>query len=436
MAEIFGAVRQLREGGTISQATKQRARDLCAGGKKIRNLNELHSWMNEQFPDVPFFDATIGEGEYPKSLAAFLVSCDWLEWKKHAIWTLHGDLYIKRLQTTKDGMPEDMFRDHLAGALMHRANGLTHMARCGKSMGQDQFELPCWDTPRTVLDIAANAVHDIRQACTLRSAKYGAKGNSKSILFAYKAALQNLATAITVHGNIAGEEPKMASWLEKRANSLSLCTNTALLEACESGTALAPAEQIAVQRDLRLAETAAANVFPAQVSGTVDVDCCLQCKTAAATMIGFSCRCRCLCQTCASGNAQRSRIQECPRCGDYTEFVQDAAVAQSLARVPPDTGAREIKFQNMPGEVLETAMWERNSTVGAMKITLKQRQGRHITKLLQGGRELRDVDTVQSLQLPTTGAVFTVIFGEEPQAAPIQRSNSVVSLYYKDGPGD
>merc|ERR1712137_190601 len=288
-----------------------------------------------------FFDATIGEGAYPKSLGAFLVSCDWLEWKKHAIWTLHGDLYIKRLQSTKDGMPEGMFRDHLAGALMHRANGLTHMARCGKSMGQEQFELPCWDAPRAILDIAVSAVHDLRQACTLRSAKYGAKGNSKSILFAYKATLQNLASAITVHANIAGEEPKMASWLEKRANSLSLCTNTALLEACESGTALAPAEQMAVQRDLRLAETAAANVLPTRASGAADVHCCLQCKKAGATMIGFSCRCRCLCQTCASGNAQRGRIQECPQCGDYTEFVQDAAATRAPApsRVPPHPGA-------------------------------------------------------------------------------------------------
>jgi len=58
----------------------------------------------------------------------------------------------------------------------------------------------------------------------------------------------------------------------------------------------------------------------------------------------------------------------------------------------------KIKFQNMPGEVLETATFLGNSTVGEMRSTLKQRQGRHILKLLQ-----------------------------EPQA-PIRNSTSAVSL--------
>jgi len=329
---MFAAIGQTRHGERVPDEVVRRAHSECKGGDRVRSLNELHVWMVKKFPETPFFDAAIAEGAYPNALAAFFVSCGWVEWEKHAIWALHGEVYISRLKHAKDSLSEDVHRDHMAGALMHRANGLTHMARCGQLSNLDQMQLPCWDAPKPLVDIAALAVHDLRQSCSLRSLKYGKQGNSKSVLPAYTAALENLATAITIHGNIAGQVPEMVLWLRKRANALVLGSDAALLEACETGAPLDPEEQRAVQKDLRLAETAAACV-PHKQMPTTSGDQCLQCRSSAATMIGFACRCRCMCNACADNSSHRSRIQECPSCGDYTEFIPDPTHDQRAAAV-------------------------------------------------------------------------------------------------------
>ena len=94
----------------------------------VRNLSELYGWMCEQNPEVPVFDGRIADGRYPIALAAFVTSSSWDEWKKHAVYALHGKIYLKRLQSAKPTMRPETYRDHFAGASMHRANGYAHMA--------------------------------------------------------------------------------------------------------------------------------------------------------------------------------------------------------------------------------------------------------------------------------------------------------------------
>lgn len=299
----------------------RRARDHCRGGDKITDLLVLWRWMEEKFPEAPFFDAAIATGDYPISLAAFVLSCGWKEWQKHAVWALHGELFVNRLKSSKDGTPEEMYRDNLAGALMHKANGLMHMCRCAQAEGLSEISLPCWGAAaRPVCEIAALAVNDLRQTCTLRSMKYGSPNHSKSTLPAYEAALKNLATAIDVHAEITESDPKMAAWLRKRAGELVLGQQPKLLEACETGKSLTDAEQRQVQRDWRLADNAASAV--PSVGGGRSEDMCVACNKVKATFVGFSCRCQCLCRECAGKSS--SRIQECPKCGDFTEFVASA----------------------------------------------------------------------------------------------------------------
>merc|ERR1712137_383137 len=67
-------------------------------------------------------------------------------------------------------MLETKYRDNLAGALNHRAVGLLNMAKCGKHAKMIALQLPCWLEGQPLKAIAAQAVNDLRQACTLRSA--------------------------------------------------------------------------------------------------------------------------------------------------------------------------------------------------------------------------------------------------------------------------
>merc|ERR1719389_1470162 len=104
---------------------------------------------------------------------------------------------------------------------MHRANGQMHMVRCGAATGLQQLQLPCWDASRTLVDIATQAVADMRTACTLRSEKYGQPGCSEGTVKAYQAALRNLADALEVFNRIQGHasdnSSKMVARLRERS---------------------------------------------------------------------------------------------------------------------------------------------------------------------------------------------------------------------------
>merc|ERR1712048_1198560 len=82
---------------------------------------------------------------------------------------------------------------------------------------------------------------------------------------------------------------------------------------------MGPCEPSKVAGELRLAETA----VPCIVLGGEVKDKCVKCNTTKPTRLGFSCRCLCLCESCA--NVSGVRVQECPVCGDFTEFIVASA---------------------------------------------------------------------------------------------------------------
>merc|ERR1712070_867885 len=209
---------------------------------------------------------------------------------------------------------------------MHRANGQMHMVRCAAATGLVQLEIPCWDAPRSLIDIATQAVADMRTACTLRSEKYGQQGCSEGTVKAYQAALRNLADALEVLQMFAdgadGNVDRMVSRLRERATNLSL-TDPTILAACSAGSDLAACQQQSVARDVRLAESAVHAISTRPVQEPEEVDrtaICARCRTAIATHHGYSCRCRCMCEDCVA--AEGGRVVECPNCGDFTEFVR------------------------------------------------------------------------------------------------------------------
>ena len=326
MAEFFNSLTQLRNGQQVAPDVVERARQHCQGGRVVRNLGELYDWMSIQNPEMPYFDTRIAVGTYPTSLAAFVTSCTWDAWKKHAVYALHGEMYLHRLKKAKSVMRPETYRDHVAGASMHKANGYAHMARAAGAQGLTELVLPTWETPRSLGDISAQAVADLRVTCTLRSEKYGQRSGSESSVKAYQAALRNLADALEIHADIVPGESverethRMTGWLRESATNLAL-TDQKLLVACAAGETLGQDEERLITRDLRLAETAARSVRPPEPEEEKVVsEICVKCGAKPPTHLGFVCRCLCLCADCVS--AEGGRILECPVCGDFTEFVR------------------------------------------------------------------------------------------------------------------
>jgi len=321
MAEFFGSLSVMRSGQQLSLDTIQRAKDACRGGHRVSDLHEMYLWMLSQNPEMPFFDTNISQGAYPAALAAFVASNCWEPWQMHAVYAMHGEIYLSRLKTSKSEMDQKSYRDHFAGASMHRANGLMHMARCAAATGLEQLQIPCWDAPRKLEDTATQAVADLRTACTLRSEKYGQPGCSEGTVKAYQAALKNLADALEIHHSVtgSGNSDRMVSRLRERATNLSL-TDQKILAACSAGSGLAAQEQASVARDVRLGDVAIHAISARQAPQVVPDALCARCQTAVATHHGHSCRCLCLCADCVA--SQGARVLECPNCEEFTEFVR------------------------------------------------------------------------------------------------------------------
>jgi hypothetical protein len=323
-AEFFPALSTLRSGTQLSPDVVHRAKEHCKGGQSVANIQELYQWMLDVNPEMPFFDTRIAVGSFPAALAAFVAHCTWEPWKVHAVYAMHGEIYLSRLKTAKPMMDQKTYRDHFAGASMHRANGLIHMARCGAAAGHEHLLIPCWDAPLSLEDIATQGVADMRTACTLRSEKYGEKGCSDGAVKAYQAALRNLADALEVHQTVANNPgantDRMVSNLRERATNLSL-TDSKMLAACSAGDPLAAHEQASVARDVRLGDSAIHAIAHCREQPEPELGGnCVQCGTNAATHRGFSCRCLCLCEGCVA--AAGVRVIECPVCDDFTEFVR------------------------------------------------------------------------------------------------------------------
>lgn len=257
--EVFAALTALRQGEELPPDLVQRVAQHCQQGCHVASVEELYAWMLEQNPEIPFFDTKIAAGSYPEALAAFIVHCNWDPWLKHAVYALHGEIYLKRLKCCKPMMSSDQYRDHLAGASMHRANGFAHMSRCARDVGLTELTIPAWDEPRPLAAVAEQAVADLRLACTLRSEKYAQKGTNENTVKAYQASLRNLATAMEIYAEVTeevgGDVKKMSEWLNQRAENLAL-TDQKVLVACAAGDPLCPTTEKNVNRDLRLAENA------------------------------------------------------------------------------------------------------------------------------------------------------------------------------------
>jgi hypothetical protein len=332
-AKFFRSLTDIRKGHSVSKDVVREAEEHCNGGPLVRSPTELWSWIQKVNPYVPIFRNKLERAEYPAALAAFVVSSRWKEWEKHSVWVLHGELFISRLGVAKGSMSDEQYRDNYAGALMHRANGLTHMARCANTERLKEISLPCWEKSWTLISISAQAVKDLRQSCTLRSEKYGKKSDDpkSSAFHSYQATLRNLADALEIHAVLTGDDPGPtgAAWLRSRAANLAL-KDARILAACNKGEELTASDRKSVDRDLRLAETATSNlVCPPDLPvkrpsdrdhEAEDMNLCLKCKKEKPTYIGFSCRCRCVCANCVK--TAGSRILECPGCGEFTEFVQ------------------------------------------------------------------------------------------------------------------
>lgn len=119
-----------------------------------------------------------------------------------------------------------------------------------------------------------------------------------------------------IHAEISGAQVDGIDLLRDKASNLAL-KNIKLIEAVEAGEALAEADKKHVEADIRIPE-AAASAFSLAGCGE-KAETCLICKLQPATAIGFVCRCRCLCVSCAAAG---DRVKECPSCHDWTEFVQ------------------------------------------------------------------------------------------------------------------
>merc|ERR1712185_311812 len=163
---------------------------------------------------------------------------------------------------------------------MHRANGLMHMARCAAVAGLEQLQIPCWDAPQTLVDIATQSVADMRTACTLRSEKYGQPGCSEGTVKAYQAALKNLADALEIHHRVtrSGSTDKMVSQLRERATNLTL-TNQKILAACAAGSSLGAQEQASVESEVRLGDSAIQVISVRQVPEILPQALCARCQT-------------------------------------------------------------------------------------------------------------------------------------------------------------
>lgn len=172
----------------------------------VTNLQELYAWMYSKraVTDVGI-DSGIAQGRYPKLLAAFVVWCNWLDWQQHAVYVLHGRIYLRKLRAARATMTETKYRDHYAGALAHRAVGLMHVARCALASGLEAVSLPGWkNVAWGVGDIAAQAVQDMRISHDLRSKKCR-EGTSPNAVDAYLASERNLRAALLIRANCRRE---------------------------------------------------------------------------------------------------------------------------------------------------------------------------------------------------------------------------------------
>lgn len=185
-----------------------RALSDCQDGHRVANLDEMYKWLTLNFPKLPIFDRGMVDGHLADLLANFIIAgCQmWDPWQLDAVWALYGQVCLDNLEHAKTSaenaqttrMDGKFYRNHLAGSLMHRAKGLSAMVRCAATRGVAELEMPCWDKPRSLVDVARQAVDDMRKVLSLRAEKYREPDCSENKQKPYQAALRNYADALEV----------------------------------------------------------------------------------------------------------------------------------------------------------------------------------------------------------------------------------------------
>lgn len=150
--------------------------------------------------------AFLAHGMYPEFLAHFAMACTWSNLWRHALWALHGHIYLDTLKLERDlehfVLTAASYRDNLAGALNHFSVGLMHMVRCARQSPfrqRQSLRLPCWEEPLPLQDIAALAVQSMRHCLALRQEKCRANPADAEAQRAFVAAEANLSAALRIH---------------------------------------------------------------------------------------------------------------------------------------------------------------------------------------------------------------------------------------------
>ena len=142
---FFTDLTTLRRQGVVGEDRVEAARKACRGGHPIGDLAQLANYMEDRFPKgLGYFDSSISEGEFPKAIAAFQVSVcgKWSRIDQHGIYYVFGNHLCQRVQEAKEAFAsKEKYRDQLAGAKQHYANGLMYCVREAHGAGDAVLRL-------------------------------------------------------------------------------------------------------------------------------------------------------------------------------------------------------------------------------------------------------------------------------------------------------
>merc|ERR1712048_1474432 len=98
----------------------------------------------------------------------------------------------------------------------------------------------------------------------------GAPKGSRSIFYAYQAALRNLADALDFYSEITATSETHSASLRIRADNLAL-SDERLLEAVEAGACVAECDEQRIRSDRRIAESTVGQVIPSPIAHRIQL---------------------------------------------------------------------------------------------------------------------------------------------------------------------
>ena len=320
---FFQDLTSLRQSGAVDESRIKQAEAACKGGHKVKDLTELDAFLKMQFPTLPYFVANLTSSSgFPVKLSAFVISLTgvWNKADQHGVYAVYGNHILTNLAACRDSMTKEKYRDEMAGGLQHLSNGLMHAAKHASLTGMEKIMLPFFDTPKTPIEVSCDAMRAQRMSCTLRSEKYACPGMSKTHYFSYKSSLENLALACEISAQLQNQnDPKVwavITQLKTKAANL-LLANESIMAAVMGDEPLS-AESIRILEAEKRAYASTIAIIPSSGDKGEISSTCKKCDTKPSTHSGYICRCKCLCEECASEDV----IMECPVCHEYTEFIK------------------------------------------------------------------------------------------------------------------